>query len=84
MWPSTLFQIDGIKDEQITYRKLLENSMHLANCLQEFGVTDGDVVGLISENRMEFPAIAFATLIAGATLAPMNATYIERKYTIPF
>lgn len=39
----------------------------------------GDVVGIVSENRLEFPAALFASIFLGATVAPINLTYSEGK-----
>lgn len=46
-----------------------------------YGVKEGDVIGLCSENRLEFPVIVFAAFCLGATVAPLNVTYTERKST---
>lgn len=45
---------------------------------------EGDVIGLCSENRLEFPIVVFATICLGATLAPLNVTYTDRKRTFYF
>lgn len=73
-------QIDGITSRRVTYKELLKQSLQLANSLQHFGVTDADTVALVSENRLEFPVIAFATYYLGAYLATVNLTYTERNY----
>lgn len=39
----------------------------------------GDVIGICSENRLEYPILAYATFCLGATIAPMNVTYTDRK-----
>lgn len=49
-------------------------------CLKEkYNVKEGDVIGLCSENRLEFPIIIFAIFCLGATVAPLNVTYTDRK-----
>lgn len=53
--------------------------MRVANCLEHLGIKNGDVIGLVSENRLEFPCVAFAAYYLGATLAPINLTYTDRK-----
>lgn len=45
-----------------------------------FGVKEGDVIGLCSENRLEFPVVVFAAFCLGATVAPLNITYTDRKW----
>lgn len=44
-----------------------------------YGVKEGDVIGLCSENRLEFPVVVFAAFCLGATIAPLNVTYTDRK-----
>lgn len=78
-WPFIKFQIDGLTSAELSFSKLLQQSMHLANCLANFGIKSGDVIGITSENRLEFPVVAYATCYLGAVMAPMNVTYTERK-----
>lgn len=47
-----------------------------------FGVKEGDVIGLYSENRLEFPVVIFAAFCLGATIAPINVTYTDRKWLL--
>lgn len=59
-----------------------KQSIRLAKSLQlKFGVKEGDVIGLCSENRLEFPVVVFAAFYLGATVAPLNVTYTQRKLT---
>lgn len=44
-----------------------------------YGIKEGDVIGIFCENRLEFPVIVFAAFCLGATVAPLNATYTDRK-----
>lgn len=74
-----MVQIDGLTGEKVTAFELRDRSIHLAQCLIAAGVTPGDQIGISAENRLEFAYVLFGTLIAGATLAPMNVTYTERK-----
>lgn len=63
------------------YLELLEQSVRLAECLRTLaGIRVGDVIGIVSENRLEFPAVLFGALFVGATVAPINLTYSERKW----
>lgn len=39
----------------------------------------GDVIGLCSDNRKEFPIPLVATFLIGCTVAPINYNYSERK-----
>lgn len=42
-----------------------------------FETKPGDVVGICSENRLEFAVTVYATILLGATVAPVNVTYTE-------
>lgn len=55
-------------------------TIELAECLKSVGVQKGDVIGLCSENRLEFPVPLFAAFCLGVTVAPLNLTYTEREY----
>lgn len=77
------FQIDGLTGKKLTADVVRANSIRLAKSLQlKFGVKEGDVIGLCSENRLEFPVIVFAALYLGATIAPLNVTYSKRKHSV--
>lgn len=59
---------------------MLFKVIQLAKCLSnQLNVREGDVIGLCSENRNEFPIVIFAALCLGATIAPLNVTYTERE-----
>lgn len=74
-----MYQIDGITSQELTYNELKTRSIRYAECLQAEGVQEGDVVGLCSENRMDFTCALFGTILLGATVAPLNLTYSECK-----
>lgn len=60
-------------------------TIELAECLKSVGLQKGDVIGLCSENRLEFPIPMFAAFCLGVTVAPLNLTYTEREYyTVSF
>lgn len=59
-----------------------QKTIELAECLKSVGVQKGDVIGLCSENRLEFPVPLFAAFCLGVTVAPLNLTYTEREYWI--
>lgn len=61
----------------MTIKELHLQSVRLANSLQFDGIVAGDIIGLCSENRAEFPVVLFAAFLLGATVAPLNTTYIE-------
>lgn len=56
-----------------------DSIVRLAYVLKHLGVKSNDVVGLSSENCIEFAITLFATFALNATVAPLNVTYSERK-----
>lgn len=72
-------KIDGLTSEQATASQLRDRSIRVAECLLAAGIQPGDRIGICAENRLEFAYILFGTFLVGATLAPMNITYTERK-----
>lgn len=76
---SKLAFVDGITAEELTFGQLLKRSVLLARCMKEYGIVKNDVVSVVSENRLEYPAIVFAAIYLGATVAPINLTYTESK-----
>ncbi|CAO1315847.1 unnamed protein product [Diamesa serratosioi] len=71
--------IDGASDKSYKYSDLLEQSLIMAKAMHSFGIRQNDVVGIVSENRLEFPAIAFAAFYLGAIVTPINITYTNRE-----
>lgn len=75
-------QIDGFSDIKLTRAETRLQVIRLAKSLStEFGVKEGDVIGLYSENRLEFTIVIFAAFCLGATIAPINVTYTDRKWS---
>lgn len=74
--------MNGITDQSSKYSEVREQSIILAKSMFNAGVRERDVVGLIAENRLEFPVIAFAAIYLGAIVTPINITYTERKYYV--
>ncbi|XP_058465887.1 luciferin 4-monooxygenase-like [Malaya genurostris] len=72
--------INGINALQLTYGGILEQSLALAAYLDDIGVQRNDVIALISENRVEYPVVLFASLFLGATTALFNPGYTEREF----
>lgn len=56
---------------KITYAKLREDSLTLANGLIAKGYT-GKHVAILSENRYEYIVFFFASMLAGVVIVPMN------------
>lgn len=73
--------INGITKETWTYKDLLDQSSLLARVLYGAGIRRNDVISIVSENRLEFPAIVFGAFHLSAIVAPINTTYTERELT---
>ncbi|XP_037030650.1 4-coumarate--CoA ligase 1-like [Bradysia coprophila] len=69
--------VNADSGQTMTVGELYVRSIQLAKALRLDGVDAGDVIGLCSENRAEFPVVLFAALFVGATVAPLNTSYIE-------
>lgn len=74
-----MIKINGMTHKTGTFNDLLEQSIIMAKTLHEIGVERNDVIAIVSENRHEFPAIAFGAFYLNAIVAPINVTYTERK-----
>lgn len=66
------------------YRELGSRADNLRGGLAHLGVKKGDSVGLIIDNSVEWPIVAFATYGCGARLVPMYEKELEKvwKYII--
>lgn len=58
---------------------MLDQTTLMARVLYGAGVRQNDVISIISENRLEYPAIVFGAFYLSAIVAPVNVTYTERK-----
>jgi long-chain acyl-CoA synthetase len=67
-----------------SYKDLAKRTDELRGGLAHHGVKKGDSVGLIIDNSVEWPIIAFATFGCGARLVPMYEKELEKvwKYII--
>lgn len=73
-------QIDGVSDTKLTRLQIRRQVIRLAKSLShEFDIKEGDVIAICCENRLEYPVIVFAAFCLGATVAPLNVTYTDRK-----
>jgi acyl-CoA synthetase (AMP-forming)/AMP-acid ligase II len=72
-----ILKINGITDKSWSFLDLLEESKSMAKVLHGAGVKQNDVIAIIAENRIEFPAIAFGAFFLNAIVAPLNVTYTE-------
>lgn len=60
----------------------MEQSVKVAKALYDAGIRQNDVISILSENRLEYAAIAYGTLYLNAICAPTNFAYTERKWWI--
>ena len=72
-------QINGATDTKWTAREILDASIEVAKALFRAGIKKGDVVSIVSENRVEFIFIAYGAFMLNAVLAPLNPNYSERE-----
>lgn len=75
-------QVDDDKKEKITLDFVLSQSIILATELQILGCKPGRVVGIICENRLEYPIIFLSVLNTGAALCCFNPNYSRGKCLI--
>lgn len=60
-------------DEELSYATLEERTGRLANAFHSMGVTTGDCVAIMMENRPEYLITEIAAIRAGATVIPLNS-----------
>jgi long-chain acyl-CoA synthetase len=66
-------------DTALTYAELDERSARLATLLREQGLQQGDRVGVMLPNVLEFPIAYYGVLRAGGTVVPMNVLLKRRE-----
>ena len=64
--------IDATTGERVTYAQLDERVRRLANGLAGLGLTQGDRVGILSQNSVEYLSLYYACGRAGFVAQPMN------------
>ena len=58
----------------------MRDSVAVAKALYGAGFRRGDSLAIVSENRIEFPAITIGTILLNGIVAPLNVTYTEREF----
>lgn len=71
--------IDAVSNTEYTAKFMYDSIVRLAQILQKLGLKKNDVIGLSSENSVNFAIAMFAGFAVGATVAPLNVTYSERE-----
>ncbi|MGD0114528.1 MAG: AMP-binding protein [Dehalococcoidia bacterium] len=62
-----------------TYARVLSDARKVARLLQDNGVQKGDKVGIFSPNHIEYPAVFYGSLLAGATVTTLNPLYTAHE-----
>ncbi|XP_063631502.1 uncharacterized protein LOC134802749 [Cydia splendana] len=73
--------INGQTHELTTLGQIAQQSMNLAVSLTHMGIRKGDVIGLCSENRVEFWSSVIGTILSGAVLTTINMNYTKGEIT---
>ncbi len=68
-----------LDDHVLTYADLLAGAAAVAGMLKERGLNPGDRVGLVLPNVPAFPILFYGSLLAGATVVPMNPLLKARE-----
>lgn len=74
-----VLQINGFTDKQMSYADLRKQTLSTARALYGAGIRQNDFVAIVSENRIEFPAISFASLCINSVVAPINPLSTSSK-----
>ena len=59
-------------NRRLTYRELLDRSIHLAGWLQEQGIGINDKVGCLLKNGLPFVELYFSVALSGGVFVPIN------------
>jgi acyl-CoA synthetase (AMP-forming)/AMP-acid ligase II len=62
-----------------TYSGLYSYARKVARFLQDHGIEKGDKVGIFSPNHVDYGAVFYGILLAGATVTTLNPLYRERE-----
>lgn len=62
-------------NKTLTTSEFINQSYNLATELQNLGSKPGVIIGIISENRLEFLPVLLATIMTGAALTCFNPAY---------
>ena len=62
-------------ERRVTYRQMVQAAYRRAAALQRLGVGQGDHVGILMPNCIEYIEVLFGAVLLGAIAVPMNARY---------
>ncbi|KAF2880010.1 hypothetical protein ILUMI_26169 [Ignelater luminosus] len=67
--------IDAVSGETVSYTTLLEKTCLLANSFTNYGLKQNSVIGICSENNLQFFYPVIAAMYLGATVTTFNPSY---------
>ncbi|CAG4989977.1 unnamed protein product [Colias eurytheme] len=67
--------INGLTNESITYKELVQKVVNTASSLINLGIKTGDVVAICSENRIEYIITTLAVFCSGGIVTFFNSSY---------
>ena len=62
-----------------TYARIWSDARKVARLLQDNGVEKGGMVGIFSPNHIDYPAVFYGSLLAGATVTTLNPLYTPHE-----
>jgi 4-coumarate--CoA ligase len=71
--------IDGVTGRKITFSELISLSKKFSSYLKRIGFKQGDCLGILSPNSLEYPIIVWGVLYAGGVVTTMNPLYTDRE-----
>lgn len=72
---SRIMLVDVVTGEEFSAIEIVNRSIEVAKGLLAVGLKKGDVVSIVSENRVEFAFVMFGTIFNNCIIAPVNNTY---------
>ncbi|MBL7665788.1 MAG: AMP-binding protein [Bacteriovoracaceae bacterium] len=77
-----LSQLINSEFQTLTFAELKAQAEKIARFLNARGIKAGDNVTLLSESRLEWPVLAFGTLLSGAVLTPLDIKLTSNELSI--
>ena len=77
---SVQFQIDSLSGATLGWIEFIDKSRRLAAELQYLGCERDTIVGIISENRIEYPIVYLGTLLTGSILNFFDPVLFAGEY----
>ena len=71
-WPDRVGWIDEAAGRELTFAAAAARAAQFANALRARGIGPGDVVAVHAPNCIDYPAVYYGILLAGATFSPTN------------